>query len=118
MFRLVATGAVAALSLRLLSFSATVNGDPTLTPATVVAEVNGEKITYGEFTEKRAHNLFQARDGFYHQQVKVLDKYKNNQDQKQQTQKERDTDDQKQNSQETSKMPPDPSEEALRVYFE
>ena len=115
MFRLVATGAVAALSLRLLSFSATVNGDPTLTPATVVAEVNGEKITYGEFTEKRAHNLFQARDGFYHQQVKVLDEYINDLVLKQQAQKEGVSVDQLLNSHDSSKMPPDPSEEALRV---
>src|ERR1700751_3674071 len=118
MIRLVTTVFIAMLSLGLPAFSATVPDDTTLAPDTVIAIVNGTKITYGEFENKRAHNLFQPRDAFYQQERKVLDTYIEDSLLNQQAQKEGITVDQLLDRRVRSKLAKDPSDEALRVYYE
>jgi len=102
----------------LLAFSATSGANATLSPETVIATVDGKKITFGEFDQKRADNLFQARDTFYQQERKVLDTYIDDSLLKQQAQKEGVTVDQLLDQQVKSKLPKDPSDEALHVYYE
>ncbi len=106
------------LTLTTLAFSATNSQTMTLAPDTVIADVNGIKITFGEFDEKRADNLFQARDTFYHEERKVLDQYIEDVLLKNEAQKEGLTVDQLLDKHVKSTLPKDPSDEALRVYYE
>jgi protein-disulfide isomerase len=101
-----------------LAFSASVGNNLTVTSDTVIADVNGTKITFGEFEEKRAHNLYQPRDAFYRQERKVLDDYINEYLVEQQAKKEGLTVEQLLDKHVRSTLPKDPSEEALHVYYE
>jgi protein-disulfide isomerase len=83
-----------------------------------VAEIDGTKVTLGELEEKRADNLFQARNGYYQAERKVLEDYINDYVLARQAKKEGVTVDQLLDRHVKSTLPKDPSEEALHVYYE
>jgi len=101
-----------------LAFSASVGNNSAVTPETVIADVNGTKITLGDFEESRARTLFQPRDALYRQERKILDDYINDYLLQQQAKKEGLTVEQLLDKHVTSTLPKDPSEEALHVYYE
>ncbi len=105
--------------LTVVAFSAIgASSDTNSNPNTVIAEVNGTKITMGEFEQKRADRLFSARDAFYHQERTVLESFLDDYILKQEAEKENLTVDQLIDRHVKSKLPKDPSEDALRVYYE
>jgi protein-disulfide isomerase len=86
--------------------------------STVVLEVDGVKVTYGELEQKRAGSLFQARNAFYEAEKKSIDDYVNEFLLEREAKKENLTTAQLLEKHVTSVIPPDPSEEALRLYYE
>ena len=46
-----------------------------LSPGTVIAQINGKPITLGEFEGQRAEKLFQAQNAYYQAERKVLDEF-------------------------------------------
>jgi protein-disulfide isomerase len=84
----------------------------------VVAEIDGTKVTLGELEQKRADNLFQARNGYYQAERKVLEDYINDYVLAKQAKKEGVTVDQLLEQHVKTTLPKDPSEEALHVYYE
>src|SRR5579872_5474342 len=57
-----------------LSF-AQVGGDPSGNPGSVLAEVDGTKLTLGDFERKRPSGLFNARNSFYEAERKAVDEF-------------------------------------------
>ncbi|MBV8709627.1 MAG: thioredoxin domain-containing protein [Acidobacteriaceae bacterium] len=108
---------LAPLFFSVLAFSASAD-NKTVTTETIIADVNGTKITYGEFEAKKSQNLLQARNAFYSQERQVLDDYINDYLLKQQAQKEGVTVEQLLDRHVRSTLPKDPSDEALQVYYE
>lgn len=93
--------------------------DDTGSNATSVAvEIDGTKLTLGDFEQKQAANLFQARNAFYQAERKALDDYINQYVVEQQAKKENLTVDQLFEKHVTSLLPKDPSENELRVFYE
>ena len=87
-------------------------------PSTVVAEINGKPITLGEFEGQRAERLFQAQNAYYQAERKVLDDFIGQSLLEQQAQQEHLRVEELLNRHVKSALPPEPSEEALRVYYE
>ena len=109
---------VASLVVGMVSSAGLAASNDSPGPETVIAGINGTKITLGQFEEERAHNLFQARDGFYNLEKKILDDYIENMLLKQEAQKQGLTVEQLLDKQVRSTLPKDPSEESLHVYYE
>lgn len=109
---------LAPLLLSVLSYAAPAASNDSPGPETVIADVNGAKITLGQFEQERAHNLFQARDGYYNLEKKILDDYIDNMVLEQEAKKEGLTVDQLLDKHVRSTLPKDPSEESLHVYYE
>src|ERR1700688_5019900 len=84
----------------------------------VLVEIGGKKLTLTDFEQKRPVGLFQARNAFYQAERKALDEYIDEYLLEQQAQKEKVTVEQLLERHVTSTLPGEPSEEALRVYFE
>lgn len=84
----------------------------------VVLEVGGKKMTLGEFERKKPVGLFQARNTFYQSQRKALDEYADELVLEQQAQKENVTVDKLLELHVNNAIPPDPNEEALKIYYE
>lgn len=104
------------LALAFAAFSAT---NPTeINPNAVIADIDGTKVTLGEFEQKRADNLFQAQNTYYQAERDVLMDYVNELLLKKQAQKEGVTIEELIDRHVKSTLPKDPSEEALRVYYE
>lgn len=118
MLRSFLTLTLCALSFSLLAFPAANGTDPGSDPNAVAAEIDGAKVTIGELEQKRADNLFQARNGYYQAERKVLEDYINDYLLSKQAQKEGLTVDQLLERHVKSTLPKDPSDEALRVYYE
>ena len=112
------TMSLAPLLISVLSYAAPAASSDSPSPETVIADVNGSKITLGQFEQERAHNLFQARDGYYQLEKKILEDYVDNLVLKQEAQKEGLTVDQLLDKHVKSTIAKDPSEESLRVYSE
>ena len=89
-----------------------------LTPSTVIAEVDGKKITAGEFEQSSSNKLFQARNTYYEAERKALGDFIAQHLLEQQARRENVSVEQLLERHVKSKLPPDPSEEALRVYYE
>lgn len=83
-----------------------------------IVEVNGEKFTYMNLEQKLPGVMFQARNAFYTAERKALDDFVDNYLLEQQAKKENLTVDQLLDKHIKSMMPPDPSEAALRVFYE
>jgi len=86
--------------------------------STVVAEVDGAKITLAQFEQKHPAALFQARNTFYETQRKALDEYIDEYLLERQAQKENVTVTQLLEKHVNSTLGKDPSDDALRVYYE
>jgi protein-disulfide isomerase len=85
---------------------------------TVVLEVDGVKVTYGDLEQKRGGNIFQARNAFYEAELKTIDGYVDEYLLDREAKREGLTADQMVERHVTSVIPPDPSEETLRLYYE
>jgi len=118
MLRSLLTLTLCALPISFLAFSAANGTDAGSDANTVAAEIDGAKVTLGELEQKRADNLFQARNGYYQAERKVLEDYINDYLLSKQAQKEGLTVDQLLDRHVKSTLPKDPSDEALRVYYE
>jgi len=84
----------------------------------VVAVVDGAKITQSDLEQKHASNLFQARNKYYEEERKVLDQYIEEFIIQQAAQKEGVTVDELIKRHSESAAGVDPSDDALRVYYE
>ncbi len=107
---------IPAVCLTAASNTYTTNINPD--PGTVVAQINGTKITLGEFEQKRAASLFQARNTYYQAERKALDDFIDDYLLQQQAQREGISVAELLKRHVDSVIPKDPSEEALRVYYE
>ena len=118
MIRSTLTAGLCFLVPLLPAFAGASNPNLNSSPSTVIAEVNGKKITLGEFEGKRADKLFQAQNAYYQAERKVLDEFIGQFLLEQQAQRENISVDELLNRHVKGKLPPDPPEEALRVYYE
>lgn len=84
----------------------------------VLAEVDGAKLTRAEFDRRFTSRLFQARNGYHEAERKALDEFIEQHLLERQAQKEGLTVEKLLEKHLNSKLPPDPSDDALRVYFE
>jgi protein-disulfide isomerase len=87
-------------------------------PSDVVVEVQGAKVTMGDLEQKSAAALFQARTTYYEAERKVIEDAVDQKLLEQQAAKEGLTIPQLLDKHVNSTIAADPSEEALRVYFE
>jgi protein-disulfide isomerase len=102
----------------LLALAATPARPTSLSPGTVIAQINGQPITLGEFESQRAEKLFQAQHAYYQAERKVLDEFIGQALLAQQAQREHCSVDELLARHVNATLPPDPPEEALRVYYE
>ncbi len=94
------------------------NPDAPLQPRTVIAKVNGLDVTLADLQQKRADTLFQAKNAYYKAERKALDEVIDEDLLKDQARREKVTVDRLLDRHVKSTLPPDPSDEALRVYYE
>lgn len=85
---------------------------------TVIAEVNGVKLTLADLEKSSAAALFQARNAYYEMERKVIQSYIDDYLLEQQAKKEGLTVATLLERHVDSTLPKEPSEEALRVYYE
>ena len=85
---------------------------------TVLVEVDGVKVTLAEFERNRPSALFQARNTFYETERKAVDEYVDQYLLERQAQKEGITVAELLKRHVESTLAKDPSDEALRVYYE
>jgi protein-disulfide isomerase len=95
-----------------ISAFAAENDDP------VIVEIDGTKITLGEFEQKQPNVLFQARNTFYDTERKAADKFVDTYLLERQAQKENLTVPELIERHAKAALPPDPSDDALRVFYE
>src|SRR5664280_1960561 len=86
--------------------------------ATVLAEVDGVKLTLADFENKRPAGLFQARNNFYEAERKAVDEFVNEYLLNREARKEGTTAADLLERHVNSNGFKAPSEETLRVYFE
>jgi protein-disulfide isomerase len=84
----------------------------------VLVEINGTKVTLSDFERKHPTALFQAQNGFYEAQKKAIDAFVDEYLLEEQAKKENITVAQLLERHVTGKVAKDPSDEALRVYYE
>ena len=84
----------------------------------VVVEINGKKVTLGELEQKHPTALFQARNTFFETQRKAVVAYVDEYLLEEQAKKENLTIPQLWDKHVNSAAGKEPSEEALRVYYE
>ena len=84
----------------------------------VLVEINGAKITLSDFERKHPTALFQAQNGFYEAQKKAIDAFVDEYLLEEQAKKENLTVSQLLERHVTGQIAKDPSDEALRVYYE
>jgi hypothetical protein len=85
---------------------------------TVVAEVDGTRITLAQFESKRPSALFQARNNFFDAEKKAVEEYIDDLLLERQAQKENVTVAQLLERHVNSTIAKDPEDEVLRVYYE
>jgi protein-disulfide isomerase len=85
---------------------------------TVLVEINGVKLTVADLEHQRPGSLFQARNSYYEATNKAVQDYIDDYLLKIQAQKEGLTLEQLLDRHVTSTLPPDPPEDALKVYYE
>jgi len=86
--------------------------------AAVVAEIDGVKVTRAEFERSNQARLFQPRNTYFEAERKALDEYTSEYLLERQARKENVTVAELLERHVNSKIAKDPSEEALRVYYE
>lgn len=92
--------------------------DPASSSDTVLMEIDGAKITLGEFEHKQPNALFQARNTFYEAERKAAESFVDEYLLDQQAQKEHVTTAQLLEEHVNAALPQDPSDESLRVFYE
>ena len=85
---------------------------------TVVAEIDGTRLTLAQFESKRPSALFQARNTYFQTEKKAVEEYIDDFLLERQAQKENLTVDQLLERHVDSTIAKDPDENALRVYYE
>jgi protein-disulfide isomerase len=109
----------AGLMSSVLCFSAFAGGsDSSSSSDAVLIEIDGVKITLGEFEHKQPNALFQARNTFFEAERKAADAFVDEYLLDQQAQKEHLTVAQLLERHVNGTLPKDPSDDALRVYYE
>jgi len=93
-------------------------GEPQADGAVVVAEIDGVKVTRAEFERSNPARLFQPRNTYFEAERKALDEYASEYLLEKQARKENLTVAQLLDLHVNSKIGKDPSDEALRVYYE
>jgi protein-disulfide isomerase len=94
------------------------SGDSGSSTPTPIVEIDGIKLTLGDFEEKRPGGLFQARNNFYDAERKAVDEFVNDYLLQREAQKENITVAQLLERHVNSAGFKAPSEETLRVYYE
>jgi len=84
----------------------------------VLLEIDGTKITLGEFEQQQPNALFQARNTFYDSERKAVDKFIDTYLLERQAKKENITVPELLELHVNKALPPDPSDDALRVFYE
>ena len=107
-----------AFTLALSLFSAESNVGPRPGESVVMLEIDGKKITMADIERKNPTAFFQARNSFHDAQKKVVEDFVEGYLMEEQAKKEGLTGEQLFEKYVTAKLPKDPSEEAIRVYFE
>ena len=87
-------------------------------PSTVVAQVDGVKVTIADFEQKHPAGLFQALTAYYQTERRAVDDYINEYLLDRQAKKENVTVDQLIERHVNSVLPKDPTDEALHLYYE
>jgi predicted DsbA family dithiol-disulfide isomerase len=90
----------------------------TMPQGAVLADVDGVKLTRAEFERRYTARLFQARNGFHDAERKALDDFIEQYLLERAAKKENLTIEKLLEKHVDAKLPPAPSDEALRVYFE
>ena len=98
--------------------AADANSAPSSPVTSVVMEVNGKPVSAEEFGRQQAPTLFQAQNTFYQTERKALDAYLEQYLLEEAAKKENVTVDELLKRHVTAKLPPDPGDEALRLYYE
>jgi protein-disulfide isomerase len=105
-------------TLCLLAFD-DASGGPSSSSIGVVLEINGTKLTLADMEHKHPFKLFQARNTFYQAESSALDEFASEYLLEQEAQKEHVTVEQLLDQQANAAIPKEePSEEALRLYYE
>ena len=107
-----------AFTLALSLFSAETNVGPRAGQSVVMLEIDGKKITMADIERKNPTAFFQARNSFHDAQKKVVEDFVEGYLMEELAKKEGLTGEQLFDKYVKAKLPADPSEEALRVYFE
>jgi protein-disulfide isomerase len=106
------------LSLTFCTLSFAETGSSAPSSSTVIAEVDGSKLTVADFERKNPAGFFHARNVYYEAQRKVVDQFIDEYLLERQAKKEGVTVEQLLKTHLDSTLAKDPSEEALRVYYE
>jgi protein-disulfide isomerase len=93
-------------------------GEPKSIGSPVLVEIDGTKITLADFEQKRPSGLFNARNSFYEAERKAVDEFVGDYLLEQQAKKEKLTVSELLQRHVNDALPKDPSDEALRVYYE
>lgn len=94
------------------------NSDPNAGPDTVLVEIDGQKLTMADFEKKAPSGLFHAKNTFYEAEKKHIEELINETLLERAAQKEHLTVDQLLEKHVNATIGPDPSDDALRVYYE
>jgi len=87
-------------------------------PDPVVASVDGKGITFSDFARNRPTALFQAENAYFEAEKKAVDSYLDDYLLQRQAEREKVTVDKLLEIHVNSKLPADPSDESLKVYYE
>jgi protein-disulfide isomerase len=108
----------AVVSICLFPRGAAADSETAITSSTVLAEVDGVQLTLADLEKKGAANLFQARNTFHEAHRKAIDEFVDAYLLERQARRESVSVDRLLEIHINSALPKDPSEEALRVYYE
>src|SRR5689334_8227934 len=84
----------------------------------VLVEIDGAKLTLGDFERKRPSGLFNARNSFYEAERKAVEEFVDDYLLERQAQREHISVKELLERRVNGTLPKDPSDEALRVYYE
>jgi protein-disulfide isomerase len=93
-------------------------GDDSPKGSVVLVEIDGAKLTLADFERKRPSGLFNARNSFYEAERKAVDEFVEEYLLERQAQREHVSVKELIERHVNSTLPKDPSDEALRVYYE
>lgn len=109
---------VVVLSLSIFSARAFAQSGDTTNGSTVLVDIDGAKVTMADFERKHPSGLFNARNSFYEAERKAVEQFVDEYLLERQAQKENLTVSALLKKHVDDTLPKDPSDEALRVYYE